>query len=103
MAFQMASTMDKTVTVQKLTADAEFYISKINEVHSQYSSQGQQKINTITSAKSGEKISPEFTALGVLLLTLYENLQVTDQAYNVREAFLNAHRKAQTIREGGQA
>jgi hypothetical protein len=54
-------------------------------------------------AKSGEKISPEFTALGVLLLTLYENLQVTDQAYNVREAFLNAHRKAQTIREGGQA
>jgi hypothetical protein len=55
MAFQMASTMDKTVTVQKLTADAEFYISKINEVHSQYSSQGQQKINTITSAKSGEK------------------------------------------------
>lgn len=54
-------------------------------------------------AKSGEKISPEFTALGVLLLTLYENLQATDQAFNVREAFLSAHRKSKTIREGSRA
>ncbi|TAD88643.1 MAG: hypothetical protein EAY75_05320 [Bacteroidetes bacterium] len=55
MAFQMASTMDKTVTVHKLTSDAEFYISKINEVHGQYGSQGLQKINAITTAKSSEK------------------------------------------------
>jgi len=54
-------------------------------------------------AASGEKISPEFTALGVLLLTLYENLQATDQPCNVREAFLSARQKAQAILEGGRA
>jgi len=54
-------------------------------------------------AKSGEKISPEFTALGVLLLTLYENLQATDQTYNVREVFSSAHDKALAILHGGRA
>lgn len=56
MAYQMARTMDKTITSQKLMNDAEFYISKINEVYSQYVTQGQQKLNALQEKKSGEKI-----------------------------------------------
>lgn len=55
MAYQMARTLDKTITAQKLVHDAEFYISKINEVHSQYVSQGQQKLNALQEKKSTEK------------------------------------------------
>lgn len=55
MAYQMAKSMDNTVSPQKLIADAEFYISKINEVHSQYTTQGQQKINTLEAKKNEEK------------------------------------------------
>lgn len=56
MAYQMAKTLDKTITSQKLMNDAEFYISKINEVYSQYVTQGQQKLNSLQEQKSGEKI-----------------------------------------------
>lgn len=56
MAYQMARTLDKTITPQKLMNDAEFYISKINEVYSQYVTQGQQKLNTLQEKKSSEKI-----------------------------------------------
>lgn len=55
MAYQMARTLDKTITPQKLIHDAEFYISKINEVHSQYVSQGQQKLNALQEKKASEK------------------------------------------------
>jgi hypothetical protein len=55
MAFQMAKTLDRTITPDKLLSDAEFYISKINEVHSQYISQGQQKLNGIQQQKTTEK------------------------------------------------
>lgn len=55
MAYQMAKIMDKTVTTEKLMRDAEFYISKINEVHSQYVSQGQAKLNSINEKKGSEK------------------------------------------------
>lgn len=55
MAFQMASALDKTITTEKLVSDAEFYISKINEVHSQYASQGQSRLNEIQEKKSAEK------------------------------------------------
>jgi len=55
MAFQMARSMDNTITVHKLVSDADFYISKINEVHNQYSMQGQQKINSLEAKKNDEK------------------------------------------------
>lgn len=55
MAFMMAKTLDKTLTPQKLMSDAEFYISKINEVHSQYVMQGQKKLNTLQEQKNAEK------------------------------------------------
>ena len=55
MAYQMARSLDKTITTQKLLQDAEFYISKINEVHGQYVNQGQQKLNTLQDQKNNEK------------------------------------------------
>lgn len=55
MAFQMAKSMDSNLTAAKLVTDADFYISKINEVHSQYTMQGQQKINTLDAKKNDEK------------------------------------------------
>lgn len=57
MAFQMAKTLDKTISPAKLLGDAEFYISKINEVHSQYVGQGQQKLTALQEKRSGEKLS----------------------------------------------
>lgn len=55
MAFQMAKTLDKTITPGKFLHDAEFYISKINEVHNDYVRQGQQKLQAIQEKKQGEK------------------------------------------------
>ncbi len=55
MAYQMAKTLDSNITVQKLVNDAEFYVSKINEVYSQYVTQGQQKINDISEKRLNEK------------------------------------------------
>ncbi|WP_276479859.1 hypothetical protein [Paraflavitalea pollutisoli] len=55
LAFQMARSMDKTITVQKLLQDAEFYISKINEVHGQYVGQGQSKLQALEEQKRQEK------------------------------------------------
>ncbi len=55
MAFRMAHSMDSNLTAQKLLTDAEFYISKINEVHSQYTMQGQQKLNSLDAKKNEEK------------------------------------------------
>ena len=57
MAFQMAKTLDKTISPAKLLGDAEFYISKINEVHSQYVSQGQQRLTALQEKRSGEKLT----------------------------------------------
>ena len=56
MAFQMARTLDKSITPAKLLGDAEFYISKINEVHSQYTTQGNAKLNAMQEKKSGERL-----------------------------------------------
>lgn len=55
LAYQMAKSLDKTITVQKLMNDAEFYISKINEVHGQYVNQGQAKLRSLEEKKSADK------------------------------------------------
>ena len=55
MAYHMAKSMDNNITPKKLMVDADFYISKINEVHSQYASQGQQKLNSLDSKRNEEK------------------------------------------------
>lgn len=55
MAFQMAKTLDSTITPSKLLQDAEFYISKINEVHGQYVNKGQLKLTALQEKKNAER------------------------------------------------
>lgn len=55
MAFQMGKTMDTGLTPQKLVQDAEFYLSKIRDVHQKYADQGNQKLGDLNSQLRGEK------------------------------------------------
>lgn len=57
MAYQMAKAFDKSISARKLMQDAEFYISKIGEVHGQYVSQGQQKLNALRDQRQAEQRS----------------------------------------------
>jgi hypothetical protein len=77
MAYQMAKTLDKTITGYKLLNDAEFYISKINEVHSQYVTQGQQKLNEFQEKKNGDKhaLQTAIDAAGSRITQLRAELQ----------------------------
>jgi hypothetical protein len=55
MAFQMGKTMDSNITSQKLATDADYYISKINDVYKTYSEKGSQKLNSLESELKAEK------------------------------------------------
>jgi predicted RNase H-like nuclease (RuvC/YqgF family) len=57
MAFQMGKTMDSSLTSQKLVTDADFYLSKLKDVHQKYADQGQQKLNGILSQSRAERES----------------------------------------------
>jgi hypothetical protein len=46
-------------------------------------------------AQAGEKIAVEFAVLGMLLLTLYENLGSTPHSYDVRSTFMRAYEASQ--------
>ena len=55
MAFQMGKTMDSSITPQKLTSDAEYYISKINDVYKNYSEKGGSKLTGLEEELRREK------------------------------------------------
>jgi hypothetical protein len=57
MAFQMGKTMDNSLTPQKLSSDAEFYLSKLRDVHQKFADQGQQKLGSINSQLRTERDS----------------------------------------------
>lgn len=80
MAFQMAKTLDSTVNSAKLLKDAEFYVSKINEVHGQYAMQGQQKLNSIQNDKSAAKsnLSSEIDGANQRMIDLRNELQALE-------------------------
>ena len=77
MAYQMAKIVDKNVTVEKLMHDAEFYISKINEVHSQYATQGQAKLSAVGEKKNAERtnLSNEIEQASARIAQLREEMQ----------------------------
>jgi hypothetical protein len=91
MAYQMARTLDKTITAGKLLQDAEFYISKINEVHSQYVSQGQQKLNSIQNTKSTDKskLQSEIDQATVRISALRGELQQLESEINTKRNSLS--------------
>ncbi|HEX8377659.1 MAG TPA: hypothetical protein VF602_07560 [Pedobacter sp.] len=90
MAFQMARTLDKTITTQKLMHDAEFYISKINEVHSQYISKGQTKLNSINDTKNAEKtkLSTEIEQASSRIAQLRKEMQQLEADITVKRNIL---------------
>ncbi len=57
MAFQMGKTMDANITAQKLASDAEFYVSKINEVYQNYAQKGSQKLQGLEAEQKAERES----------------------------------------------
>lgn len=90
MAYQMAKTLDNTINASKLLSDAEFYISKINEVHSQYVTHGQQKLNSITEKKSSEKqkLQSEIEQATMRINALRAELQQLESEINQKKSTL---------------
>jgi hypothetical protein len=65
MAYQMGKTMDKNITPQKLASDAEYYVSKLNEVYRTYSEKGAQKLTGLENELKTEKDSLTLEANGI--------------------------------------
>jgi hypothetical protein len=106
MAYSMAKTMDRTISTQKLLTDAEFYISKINEVHSQYSGQGQQKLNELHGKKTDErnKLNTEIDQANAEITQIRERLRVLENEVNQKRTVLGKiddsyYPQEKTIRE----
>ncbi len=55
MAFQMGKSMDASISPQKLASDAEFYVSKINEVYQNYAQKGGQKLQELEAEQRTER------------------------------------------------
>jgi pyruvate/oxaloacetate carboxyltransferase len=55
MALTMATSMDNTVSKEKLLSQSEFYINEINNVYNHYVTQGQAKKNNTVQEKDNEK------------------------------------------------
>jgi hypothetical protein len=81
MAFQMGKTMDASVTAEKLVNDAEYYLSKINEVYQQYSSQGRQKLEGLSTQQrnESESLTSEATKIEAEMVKLKQQLQTLDK------------------------
>jgi hypothetical protein len=106
MAYQMAKTLDKTISPQKLTNDAEFYISKISEVHGQYVTQGQQKLNRINEEKTAEKskLTSEIEQATLRMSQLRNEVQQLESEINKKRGILskideNIYPKEKSIKE----
>jgi len=106
LAYQMAKSLDKTVTAQKLMTDAEFYISKINEVHGQYVSQGQSKLNSLQEKKNADKdkLQREIDAAASRITQLRAELQQLEADVNQKRGVLaktdeNFYPQEKAIRE----
>ena len=78
MAFQMAMAMDKSITVATLTQNADYYLSKINDVYQDYMRQGQSKITAVTNNLNSEKqqLGNEVNGLNAQIQSL--RTQITD-------------------------
>ena len=69
--------------------DAEFYISKINEVHSQYINQGRQKLNSINDKKPLKKqINSEIDQVHARIAQLSNQMQKLESDIALKERVL---------------
>jgi hypothetical protein len=106
MAYHMAKTLDKTITAHKLITDADFYVSKINEVHGQYVSQGQQKLNSLQESKGSEKsmLQADIDQMSMRISQLRAELQQLEADISLKRNSLskiddNFYPKEKAIRE----
>lgn len=81
MAFQMGKTLDANITPQKLATDADYYISKLNEVYQTYSDKGKQKLNSITAELKADKdgLTAEINHISGEIARLKQQIQSMEQ------------------------
>ncbi|GHN02018.1 hypothetical protein WSM22_35070 [Cytophagales bacterium WSM2-2] len=91
MAFQMGKTLDSGITSQKLAVDAEYYISKINEVYQKYADQGRQKIDALASQQRNESstLSSEVSQIESEINKLKQQIQTLDRKLSETKATLS--------------
>jgi chromosome segregation ATPase len=91
MAFQMGKTMDASLTAQKLAQDAEFYLSKIKDVHQRYADQGKQKFDSLTGQLRSERenLSNEANGIEVEISKLKQQIQDLEARLNQARATLS--------------
>ena len=92
MAFQMGKTMDANITPQKLVSDAEYYISKINEVYKTYNDQGRQKLDGFDKQLQGDrqKLSGEVSLIENDLNGLRQKIVALEKQLSETRAKLNS-------------
>lgn len=80
MAFQMGKTMDATISPQKLVSDADYYISKIREVHDSYANQGKKKLDSIESQLKAERdgLSSEASRMEAEISKMKQQIQMLE-------------------------
>lgn len=84
MAFQMGKTMDATISSQKLASDADYYISKIREVHESYSNQGKKKLDSIENQLKSERdgLSSEASRMETEISKMKQQIQMLEGQLN---------------------
>lgn len=91
MAFTMGQTMDKTITKEKLSQQAEFYITEITKVYNDFVSKGNSKKTQILQQKDSESrnltnelnlMEQQLEALKVQIQDRRNKLNAVDSKYN---------------------
>jgi hypothetical protein len=91
MAFQMGKTMDAGLTAQKLAQDAEYYLSKIKDVHQKYADQGRSKFDSLTDQLRSEResLSSEANGTEIEISKLKQQIQNLEEKLNQTRATLS--------------
>ena len=82
MALDMGQAMDSNVSKQSLVSQADYYISELIKVYNGFNSDGQQKINDLSTKKSSESTSltSEISSLELQLETIQNQMQLRKAA-----------------------
>ena len=106
MAFQMATAMDKSITKDKLTSQADFYVSEIQKVYEDYLSKGNAKKEEVQSLKLNENqslagevenIQHQIESLTIQLQDRKAKLMAIDGKYNPQLSEIDSKLAANNI------
>jgi len=84
MALEMGQAMDTNVSKQSLLSQADYYIGELNKVYSGFNTDGQTKMNELSTRKSSESqsLSSEIGSLKAQLDNLQNLIQVKQSSLN---------------------